>query len=489
MLKSLLFNSSEYKLYKIYNTFTIRIFILILYIFFCLIFFFPSNNQIITFFETLTISSLSLWFGLISIIGSNGQRRLYDPATFFNLGLFYYCFKGFSISLDIFPNYLQYIPYRNIIDNYHIVSLITLVSIFAWNGSYYLITSKHKKIINNYLSPKKYKLIKLPGFYLLLFVAIFSTLMFLRLTNFDLGYFLAKPGARGYMSDEQIGIGSPYAFFYYYGMLFLSVVSVAWLAIIGSQGKKPGILCWSFSIITFIIIFATSPRAALIAYIVSNIIVYHLLIKPINPFFISSLGIIGLFYIYLVNTWRHIVGRMDNPDVSSGFIILVGRTNIKDFLLNTLYGTDLSDIRVFVFLSDIYGKILPLKNGETILRIITQLIPRFLWPSKPEDLGIEIGQLIMTGTRSGTPPGFLAEMYMNFNFLGVIICSALLGFLIGYIYKNWIINTKNLKYILFYAVVVPRLFLIPSSTFANVITSLIIFLLGINLIFFKGRMK
>ena len=51
------------------------------------------------FWMTLLLTTVSLWFGPISLIGAWETRKLYDPATIFNSAIFYYAIKGLNLSL------------------------------------------------------------------------------------------------------------------------------------------------------------------------------------------------------------------------------------------------------------------------------------------------------------------------------------------------------------------------------------------------------
>jgi oligosaccharide repeat unit polymerase len=152
---------------------------------------------------------------------------------------------------------------------------------------------------------------------------------------------------------------------------------------------------------------------------------------------------------------------------------LLYNVNIEGFM-NFFSGMALSDIRIFVLIERFYGSLLPLKYGETLLRLITQLIPRAIWNDKPLDLGIEIGQLFLPGTLSGTPPGFFGEMYMNFHVFGVVFGAFILALILGKLYKIWILENNTRKGELYYAVLISRIALFPSSTIANIVLTLLI---------------
>ena len=89
----------------------------------------------------------------------------------------------------------------------------------------------------------------------------------------------------------------------------------------------------------------------------------------------------------------------------------------------------------------------PYWNGESY-EIFSKLIPRFLWPDKPtEDMGQKFGHTYFIlhysnkNTSMNTP--ILAEMYMNFGKVGIIIGMIILGLI--YIFLNNYFNSNKIS--------------------------------------------
>jgi oligosaccharide repeat unit polymerase len=90
--------------------------------------------------------------------------------------------------------------------------------------------------------------------------------------------------------------------------------------------------------------------------------------------------------------------------------------------------------------------------GETLTRIIFLWIPRRLWPAKPVGVDTTIGWKIFGQDVYGAgavPPGFIAEMYLNFWVPGVIIGCFILGLVLRGIEESFK-NKKNRNCILLY---------------------------------------
>lgn len=69
--------------------------------------------------------------------------------------------------------------------------------------------------------------------------------------------------------------------------------------------------------------------------------------------------------------------------------------------------------------------------GSTLIEFITLAIPRQIWHNKPANLDTFIGQKIYDANSYGSgavPPGFIAEMFLNFGFFGIIIGCVVFGY-------------------------------------------------------------
>ncbi len=461
-----------------------RIWLIIVYVVLYLVLLLPRAEYFLVFLTTLLVTALSLWFGPFALASAGTSRKLYDPATIFNTAVFYYSIKATPLAWGERPYFLTILNYSDIARIYPIACLYIVLGLISWNLAYnHVIRSKPK--VNQVpplpdnssrLSARKGDLTL--GVTFLTLVGIVSFFMFFRSIGSSLTVFLTNPWMRAYLADSTYGSGSSLAYFWMYGIYMLPIASILWLASFGKQGRTPHLIWWIHSGVIVGVMFLISPRANLVGYIISLLITYHLLVRPIS---FSVLGLAGLgtaLYSYLTNLWRGIMGGMNTPTIDAGLNELTYRANTNEFL-NFFGGIDLTDIRLFVLIRDAYGDTLPLKYGATLLRIISQFIPRALWPNKPYDLGIEIVRLYDTNTTSGAPPGFFPEMYMNFHLPGILIGAFLLGTGLALLYKVWILEPSNkISGTVFYAILAPKIFLTVSATFANSATTTLIALVG-----------
>ncbi len=446
---------------------------------------------------TLLVTSLALWFGPLALVG-NGGRKVYEPATLFNLAVFYYAIKGLPLAWGERPPFLYGVSYYDIATIYPQVAVYVASGLLAWNWGYALVMHRtpHGGSLGESLTMTETPEGRLTlrrcsiGVLTLTLVGVGSLFMLFRSIGQSITAFLTNPWSRAYLADPTYGIGASLAFFWLYGVYMLPVASVLWLASSGAQGHRPRLVWWAYTTVVAVILFLISPRAILVSFVISLLLVYHLLIRRVP---LSALGVSALLaflYSYLTNLWRGIMGGMRTASILAGIEELATRASLDGFV-SFFGGQDLSDIRLFVLIAQVYGHTLPLKYGETLLRILTQFIPRALWPAKPYDLGLEIMRLYNSNSLSGIPPGFFPEMYMNFQVLGVLAGGLLLGVGMAWLYRAWIIfPDMGAVGVVLYAVVAPKIILVTFGTFANVGSSTLITVAGaIVALFVSGSLS
>ncbi len=147
---------------------------------------------------------------------------------------------------------------------------------------------------------------------------------------------------------------------------------------------------WCLLLLIFI-----STRTTVLGYLISLLVAYNFLVKRIRFSFLVLVVLLGYAYSYGTNIWRGIVSSNTYQSIGDAQADFAPELFLSDMLDFSL-GTDLSDIRVFILIEQHYGRVLPYEYGSTIIRVITQLIPRAIWSEKPLDLGIEIGGLYLS---------------------------------------------------------------------------------------------
>ncbi len=427
---------------------------------------------------TLIPASLALWLGPLQLLARRGERVWYDPATLFYLAVFYYCMKGTALALGRRPVYLQSIQAPGIIDGYRFVVVCVTAGMIAWWLGYRFTAGSLQRrcavsrpagavaatLRHGLETSTLYR-----GVLLLSLLGLLGWVMFFHSVGVGVGAFIANPILRCHLTDGVMGVSAPWANLWKQGMMMWPLATTLWLAGIGSQGLKPGPAWWLHAAGSLFLHLVISGRGETIGFILSVIFVYHVAVGKLSWRSLALLGAAGGAYAYLVRTWRLVAGGLWPQSGTGGE--LLGAVSLAGFR-SFLHSADLADIRLFVLIFDVYGNTVPLKYGATLLLILSQLVPRFVWPTKPPDLGVEITNLYEGGSTAGTPAGFFAEMYMNFGVPGVVAGSALLGAALAWLYRRWGTGERRPIGLALYAILLPIIPLLPSLTFANAVIDL-----------------
>jgi hypothetical protein len=109
----------------------------------------------------------------------------------------------------------------------------------------------------------------------------------------------------------------------------------------------------------------------------------------------------------------------------------------------------------------------PYRHGETLLPLLTKWIPRFLWAEKPrEELGNrwarDYGYLGPDDDETSYNLPWLAEMYINFGWGGIVSFSVAVGVLMGVLWA-WLINGRTESRHFALALTVSSAFFFPES--------------------------
>lgn len=131
----------------------------------------------------------------------------------------------------------------------------------------------------------------------------------------------------------------------------------------------------------------------------------------------------------------------------------------------------------------------PYWNGSTYLPLMTSIIPRVLYPDKPEErAGLEFGvtyELIAPNSVTSVNIPWITEMLMNFGVFGVVGGMAVVGLLLALV--NRVFNSSGIGIVEF-AIGLPILikFIYPESNFSVSVGSAPLFLLCSGLYFYVG---
>jgi oligosaccharide repeat unit polymerase len=123
------------------------------------------------------------------------------------------------------------------------------------------------------------------------------------------------------------------------------------------------------------------------------------------------------------------------------------------------------------------------KYGTTLVDFIVAIVPRQLWIDKPVNIDTIIGMDVFNASIYGSgavPPGFIAEMYINFWYVGVAFGLYILGMLMKVFNNTLHKNVNNYNFILIYVVsMMPFGSSVLGSSFSSVMIGVLMNLVPI----------
>ncbi|BDX07671.1 hypothetical protein MACH26_31920 [Planctobacterium marinum] len=220
-------------------------------------------------------------------------------------------------------------------------------------------------------------------------------------------------GARFFVTED--GIRTSYAFLGWGADILL----VAFLLKFAQRGGKGvGVVHWLMFLLALSGAVVLNARLSVLLYIVAALIVRSLVSEkkfPVKMFVVTSVFVIGG-----LGLLRESSRGEDTANVSV-YQTTYNHVMTKPYLLAidklALIVGKVSEKELYLY-------------GETFANILVMPIPRVLWEDKP---AME-SRLFVTreiygkeDSMSGTPPGFIGELFINFSWIGITIGMFLTG--------------------------------------------------------------
>jgi len=245
---------------------------------------------------------------------------------------------------------------------------------------------------------------------------------FILLPESELGY-----TALGYLrwaaSLSQIAFMLVMAWFISSGKRWFSAAGLAVVTMFGIAASFP---------------FLTSARGALLWLIISSIIMWHYLRRPLSTRTVVVSAILSVAVLsVLINLRRGDVNVAEGISVEGVAERLFGSRDLLDITTTAHIITAIQEGR------------LDYSYGWTYLTWLYAPIPRIIWLEKPVvSVGWVVrGYVFGFGGMGGTPPGSVGEAFWAFGWFGVIIIMLALGGIEGSIYRSlgaYVHKNKNM---------------------------------------------
>lgn len=209
----------------------------------------------------------------------------------------------------------------------------------------------------------------------------------------------------------------------------------------------------------------SSSRGGMMTVVLTTLILMHYLRSGLRYRAVAVVLPVALAGFLAVTAARN----ARNPDVAAT------RFTVERLLETTIGGRHFMDVAKTSYIIEAVPERIPRAHGGTLWKWAVAPIPRTVWPEKPVlDSAPLISATIYGMPTSGVPPGFIAELYMNFGTVGVPVGMFLLGVLLRSVYAHFAPFRQNPNAILLYAVcVVPLSFFVLQADLTRGVVKLL----------------
>ncbi len=162
-----------------------------------------------------------------------------------------------------------------------------------------------------------------------------------------------------------------------------------------------------------------SARLELIYSFLIGLVIFHYSRKRISIPKIATMATVLLIAVALLGQIRN-QNFNDGPGDGLSFQSVVDRTLARAYFMG---------IGKTAVIADKVPSEIDYLKGESLTYFLLAPIPRTMWPEKPVvRIGLFIGQEIFDkNNETGVPPGFPAELYLNFGHIGVVLGMFIVG--------------------------------------------------------------
>lgn len=174
-----------------------------------------------------------------------------------------------------------------------------------------------------------------------------------------------------------------------------------------------------------LIFIVTSSRSAIVVAVLNLAIFAHYYRRlPLKAFL--SVGIASVFVLSALGALREQNQTGNLNDDATAFDRVIGSGNSIDFIRTSAIIDRVPSTVDYLY-------------GQSYYALLTSIVPRSFWPDKPQvGLGSFVkGEIFHQDVRlNGWPSGMIAEGWINFGFVGLIIPMFLFGMLLRYVYES-----------------------------------------------------
>jgi len=212
-------------------------------------------------------------------------------------------------------------------------------------------------------------------------------------------------------------------------------------------GKTDFTLLISLALLSLLLPFFTSSRLEMLYLFVFLLINFHYGLKRVS---ILNGAIVAVILVVVLTTLGQL--RQQSHERYSGDRGI--NLSIEKIMQATLARGYFMGIDKTSVIVDAVPERVDYLNGKSLVLFLLGPIPRTWWPEKPVvRIGLFVGQeILQRDNDSGTPPGYIGELYLNYGHLAVTIGMFVFGLIYGLLYRLTIVPKLKIMGVIIYSI-------------------------------------
>lgn len=268
----------------------------------------------------------------------------------------------------------------------------------------------------------------------LIVVALICTILYMRELGLTPDSLATKLSGKRRLVVEDADYAFAALGYYLWGASLISYAFYLLVAYVAYQRlslRSPtGLVMVVCGLLACVLPFITSSRAEIIYNLLLAIMIWHYARRRLSLQAILVVAVVGVTIFAFVGSLRFTGGRVTEDSLQLG-----GEAFVKS-LLGTRNWLGVS--KTAHIMAAVPEKI-SYKLGSTMVGWMVAPVPRTLWKDKPIiRTGQLLGPLVFDATKNltGSPPGLIAELYLNFSLPAVFLGVFFLGLFIKTLYQS-----------------------------------------------------
>lgn len=273
----------------------------------------------------------------------------------------------------------------------------------------------------------------------------------------------------GNIRDAMVAITSGSTIFFM-GVLLIQIPLLTWFCMILERNKY-SVFFFIYFILASILLISLGERGHFVFLLISMLICFHYLKRRIKTIQVFSLAMFIILFVVIYGRYRDFTE--ENQQIKKAGIKI-------DLNILTTYRYFIGHFDQLRLTKDVIRHVpekLEFQYGKTFFNFLVKPIPSRIWQNKPQGAGRIITESLYPKANSfgvTVAPSLLAELYLNFHVIGIIIGMFIFGMVCKLLYELLMMNRSNKNIVVIYAICLPYIFSEIRGDF-TIVTSFVMF--------------